>query len=70
MADKVYPKCPVKVWPAYGRPRQCSRSALGKRGLCMQHEKMLDRYNDLPLIDGGSISVSGLRHPPRVRGEA
>jgi hypothetical protein len=29
---------------------------------------MLEHYNDLPLIDGGRVSVSGLRHPPRAAG--
>jgi hypothetical protein len=64
-------KCLVKVWPTKGpsMPRQCTRNATGERGLCVQHEKMLDRYNNLPLVDGSRISISGRRTPPRVPGQ-
>jgi hypothetical protein len=65
-------QCPVQVWPSTGngvKPRQCSRSARGRRGLCLQHEQMLNRYNDLPLIGGGRVFASGRRTAPRIAGE-
>lgn len=63
-------KCPVKVWPVHGpiMPRRCTRSAGGERGLCLQHEKMLDRYKELPLMDGGNVTASGKRYPRRQPG--
>lgn len=62
-------KCPVKVWPRTGsgmKPHQCTRAANGRRGLCVQHEKILNKYRDLPLIDGGRIYDSGRRTPEKV----
>jgi hypothetical protein len=50
--------CPVKVWPSDGplKAKQCSRLvAEGYDGLCRQHRRVLDRYQDLPLMDGGRV---------------